>query len=131
MQEFLINQPIRIPFVAAEGKTSFNKTLLCDGVPVFDEFTFENYTSGLNVAVFTPTTTGYYTLFIEGSIQAKFSVVSSTVQKIVRDIQDQVLGSWIWDKTTGELTLLRQDSSFLAKYKVIDNLESASRELLL
>ena len=131
MQEFQINQPIKLPFVTTPGKTAFQSTMLLDGVLNLEPITYSEIGNGLYVATFTPVATGVYTFFTEGQIQASFSVVVNTVQKIVRDIQDQALGSWTWDKKTGELTLLRQDASVLATYTISDTLDFASRELVI
>jgi hypothetical protein len=77
---------------------------------------------------FTPTVTGKYFVFIEGSIQGSFDVSNKDVYTYLRNLEDSSLGSWTWDKGTGVLTLVRQDSSTLASFVVTDTLEAASRE---
>jgi hypothetical protein len=78
---------------------------------------------------FTPTSTGVYNLFCFGEIQARINVTTRSDQSFLQNIEDEALGSWTWDKSTGVLTVLRQDGSTLNTYNVVDNLTTASREL--
>ena len=82
------------------------------------------------VVTFTPTTTGRYTIFVQGQIQATIDVVTKTLQSFALDTSDEALGSWSWDKNLGVLTILRQSGAVLATYTVTDNQDLASRERL-
>lgn len=131
MLEHNINQFLRIPFASEgllAGRTDFTYTIFVDGYVSSDTLNFTEIGGGLYVAEMFPATTGNYALFIEGVLVSEFKVVLNTTQELLRDLQDQALGSWTWDKTTGQLILLRQDSTQLATFQVIDTLESASRE---
>ncbi|MNK27618.1 hypothetical protein D3C87_459800 [compost metagenome] len=77
---------------------------------------------------FVPASTGTYTLHAFGDIQARVEVVTKSVYNSLRDILDESIGSWQWDKTTGGLVMLRQDGATLATFTVVDNLTTSSRE---
>ena len=77
---------------------------------------------------FTPTTTGTYILYAFGAIQGVVKVVTQSLYTITKNIQDEAIGSWQWDKVGGVLTMLRQDGTTLATYAVVDNLTTSSRE---
>ena len=80
---------------------------------------------------FTPPITGMYTLVLEdGSIAAHVDAVSRNCQSYLKNIEDEALGSWSWDRTTGTLQMLRQDGSVLANFAVVDTLTENSRERL-
>jgi len=83
--------------------------------------------NGLYTITFTPTTTGYYTLFIQQAIAAGFNVVSRNLYSFLQNIEDEALGSWSWDKVGGVLTLVTQTGTPLASFAVTDNLTIASR----
>ncbi len=85
-------------------------------------------TPGLGVFSFTPTTTGTYYLFSDGIIQASIDVNSKSIRSYLVNIEDEALGSWTWDKTTGALTMLKQDGGTLANFEVVDTLTESSRE---
>ena len=132
MREHVINQPITLPFVAdglATGLLTFSPALLIDGLDVVEpSFVFLEIGGGLYTVTFTPTTTGVFSIFIEGKLLPEFQVVSKLTQERIKDLEEVELGSWTWDKSTGSLTLIRQDSSTLATFQVVDTVESASRE---
>lgn len=77
---------------------------------------------------FTPNATGTYILYAFGAIQGVVNVVTQDLYTITRNIQDEAIGSWQWDKVGGTLTMLRQDGTTLATYTVVDNLTTSSRE---
>lgn len=133
--EFQVNQSVKIPFVAiglGTGRTSFSPIFLNNGQPttISPSPTFSEIGSGVYTVNFVPASTGNWSIFIEGSIQKEFQVVSRTLYSLVQDLTDEALGSWTWDKTSGVLTVLRGDSSVLATYKVLDSVQNASRERL-
>lgn len=77
---------------------------------------------------FTPTVTGKYLVYAFGAIQGVVEVVTQSLYTITRNIQDEALGSWQWDKVAGTLIMLRQDGTTLAQFTVVDNLTNSSRE---
>ena len=109
--------------------------MIVDGVVSYPIITFQEIgtSSGIFSAAFTPTSTGVYYWFIEGDTSHNlqpFRVVTRNVYSFLQNLEDESIGSWTWDKTTGALTLLRQDASQLATFQVTDTLNSASRERL-
>lgn len=129
--EWVVNQQVKLGFVGSTtGLSTFaDLTFLKNGVVYAQSFTTSEVGNKLYVVTFTPTTTGVYTLFVNGQIQATIEVVTKTLQTLATDLLDEALGSWTWNKTTGVLTLLRQSGSQLATYTVVDNSTTASREL--
>jgi len=128
--ESLINQPVTVGFVGTTtGITTFSDFLvLKDGVFILLSPTFTEVGSKLYTVTFTPASTGRYTVFVEGSIQAQVEVVAKTTQSLILDTLDEALGSWSWDKATGVLSLYRQTGTVLATYNIVDNSTTASRE---
>lgn len=104
--------------------------LLKDGAPVVSpSIGFAASGAGpLYNFTYTPTVTGTYVLYAFGAIQGVVSVVTQSLYTITRNIQDEALGSWQWDKVAGTLVMLRQDGTTLAQFTVIDNLTTSSRE---
>jgi hypothetical protein len=130
--ETLVNQPVKLPFVSVNnvaGLTTFNNSfLLKDGVSVPFTPQYVEIANGLYVATLTPTSTGNYTYFIEGQIQASFKVVNKLVQTFLQNLEDVAIGSWVWDKNSGVLTFVRQDGSTLAGFSVVDDSVTANRQ---
>lgn len=127
----LINQLLRVPFLSVNlvtGKTVFpNITFLVDGAVTAISYATTEIGNGLYTLNFTPASTGIYTIFVEQTIAATASIVSRTVDSYLKNIEDEAIGSWVWDKTTGRLNLVRQDGTPLAVYAVVDDLTIASR----
>jgi hypothetical protein len=92
--------------------------------------TVQNLASaGPSLVKFTPAATGRYTVALaDGTLLGAVDVVTRTVQSYVKNLEDEALGSWQWDRTNGTLQLLRQDGSVLANFTVTDTLTSSSRE---
>ena len=131
----LINQPLSIPFVSysqVTGLTSFNMEMLIDGIPAgfISNITYTELGGGLYTINFIPVSSGNYYIFIENQLLPEFEVVNRTFAMQLQDIADESLGSWTWDKTTGILTLIRQDGTTMLTYNVVDTVSSASRELV-
>ena len=86
-------------------------------------------TVGPALVKFTPNSTGRYTVALQtGEILGVVDVVARTLQSYARNIEDEALGSWQWNRTSGTLQLLRQDGSVLANFTVTDTLTDSSRE---
>ena len=135
LKQYIVNQQVSFPFVSENrltGITSFADVLtIRDGEFVnTPALSFVEVGAGLYLLRFTPVTTGVYYIFIEGSVQIHFEVVNRDITSIVKNIEDEALGSWKWDKKTGSLVLLRQNATQLATFAVEDNLNESSRERL-
>lgn len=131
--ELTINQPVKLGFTSQNltlGKTSFTPVILLDGIShtITPTPTYTEIGGGVYTMNFTPTSTGELTIFIEGQIQVRAQVVTKTVSSVLKDLSDEALGSWSWNKSTGVLTLYKSDSSVLATYNVVDTVTTASRE---
>lgn len=103
--------------------------LVKDGSAATESITFVSLTqAGLSNFTFTPGGTGLYTLYGDGQVLATIDVVTRTSFSYLQNLEDESLGSWQWNKTTGELTLLRQNGTQLAVFNVVDSLVAGSRE---
>lgn len=127
----LINIPVKSTHVSA-GVIS-DVIFVKDGVgqAVAYTVTVLDAVNSLYNLAFTPNSEGTWFILLEGLVQVVLDVVAKTTHSIVLDIIDESLGSWHWDKTTGILTLYRQNGSALTHYNVIDTSTQSSRELSL
>jgi hypothetical protein len=127
----IVNTQVVVPFLSqglTTGKTTFSMTALRDGVSTTVTPVYAEIGNGLYTLSFTPTVTGRYTFFIEGSIQISVNAVSRDVWSYLKNIEDEAVGSWTWDKVGGTLTMVRQDGTTLGTFTVSDTVNSASRE---
>lgn len=105
-----------------------------DGVATALQVTFTPVgVSGPTIVKLTPTSSGLYALVLtsDGTLAAYIDVVARTVTSYLKNIEDEALGSWTWNRTEGTLQLLRQDGSALADFAVADTQTESSRERLL
>lgn len=126
-----VNEVVKLYFEAESGITDFtNVQVYTNGVLVNNpNVVIEGlYTPGLYAYTYIPTITGRTALLFNGSMIAYVDVVTKSVYTSLKNIEDEALGSWTWDKSLGELKLLRQDGTDLASFDVVDNQTSASRE---
>jgi len=65
---------------------------------------------------------------LDSIIIAYIDAVIRTPSDMIKNLEDESLGSWIWDKTAGTLSMVRQDGTSLANFTVIESLLTASRE---
>lgn len=131
--ELTVNQPTKQVFTAAgltTGKTTFTPVVLLDGIAhtLVPSATYTEIGSGVYTMNFTPSSTGRLKVFIEGQVQVDVEIVTKTLAATLKDVSDEALGSWSWNKITGVLTLYKSDSSVLGTYNVVDNVNTASRE---
>ena len=128
----IINLPVRIPFTSiglVTGLTTFNPTFLLNGIiTALPSHTYTEIGNGLYTINFTPTISGILEIFIEGQLVHDVEVVNRTSTQILQNLEDDALGSWIWDKTKGTLQIIRQDGTVLANFNVVDTVSNASRE---
>ena len=122
---------IQNPSLAVPSTAPSDLKLFKDGVDVtateplsFTDLGFK----GLSRVTFTPQSTGLYMVFAFDEIQVLVDVVPRTSESYLKNIEDESLGSWVWDKTTGHLEMIRQDGTTLANYAVTDSLTESSRE---
>lgn len=87
--------------------------------------------TGPSVVRFTPVSSGLYTVVLtDGSIAAHVDVVARSSVSYLKNIEDEALGSWTWNRVDGTLQVLRQDGSELANFAVVDTQTESSRERL-
>lgn len=130
MLEVAINTPFITVVAGPDAITApGDSALYLDGAPsgIAPNYVRQGSTQFLSVT-FTPTSTGLYTLYAFGQIQFRVQCVPQLSYSIVTNLQDEALGSWSWDKSTGILTLYRQGGSVFATFNAQDTLTSASRE---
>lgn len=130
--QYVINQPLRLPFLSiglTTGLTTFTTVFLVNGVVgTVASLSYTEIGGGLYTINFTPTTTGSLYIFIQNSLLHGIEIVAQSTTSILQNLQDESLGSWTWDKTRGVLTLIRQDTTTLATFNVVDTTTNASRE---
>lgn len=129
--EWKVNTEVKLPFVGpTTGLTSFPEfKALIDGEVTVVVPTFTEIGDGLYLASFVPTVTGRWSIFVADGLR-EFSVVDRLSSEILRNLEDEALGSWVWDKNSGVLTALRQDGTELCKFNVSESSVSSSRERL-
>ena len=130
-QQCIVNQVTIIPFTSSgltTGIVSFLHTkVLLNGAASIVTFTTSEIGFGLYTLTITFPTTGTWSIFIEGQVLT-FDVVDATLAETLKDLADEALGSWSWNKLTGTLSLLRRDGSALSSFTVTDSSNSASKE---
>lgn len=130
--ESIINTLVKVPFVSTNnttGLSSFsNVWLIRDGVNAALTITYTEIGNGLYTANFTPTVTGFYSLFIETRLQGYITVVTKSLYTFLQNLEDTAIGSWTWDKNTNILLIKRQDGTTLAGFSVQDELAQANRQ---
>lgn len=129
----LLDKPVNTPAVVttllSTNTAPSDLSIYKDGAHLLIPVTFTNLSSsGICSLTFTPTTTGNYTLFGDGKLLATVEVTSRSLRSYLQNLEDESIGSWLWNKTTGSLELLRQDGSSLANFNVVDTLTESSRE---
>ena len=129
--QYLINQPISRPFTSIGlvlGKTVFTPYFLLNGTTTAITPTYAEIGGGLYTITFTPLNSGIFTIFIENVILPQVEVVSKLLTTTLQNVEDYSIGSWVWDKVGGTLVAIRQDSTTLASFNIVDTLTNASRE---
>lgn len=86
--------------------------------------------AGIYSVVFSATATGNYYVSYRGLVVAHIRVESQDIMSLVKDIQDEALGSWVWNKAAGTLTMIRSSGTTLSTYSVVDSLTTSSRNRL-
>ena len=129
MLEMTINVPFTTVFEGPAFTTPSDAILFLDGNVSSTPFTTSAIPGTTLWAVgFTPVATGVYVFYAFGEIKFRIQCFNKSLFGMITNIEDESLGSWTWDKTTGVLTVLRQNGSALAIHNVVDNQTEASRE---
>jgi hypothetical protein len=79
---------------------------------------------------FTPTSSGTYSVYAFGVVQSTLKTVNKSLYDYLLNLEDDALGSWTWNKSTGLMTVLRQNGNQLCTFDVQDSLTEASKERL-
>ncbi len=88
-------------------------------------------TTGPTRLTFTPSSTGLYSFADSGGeVFCHVDVVTRSSTSYLKNIEDEALGSWTWNRVDGTLQVLRQDGSELANFAVVDTQTESSRERL-
>lgn len=116
--------------VVANAASSSNPSIqvFLNGALVTPTVTTTSLATGIWSVSFTPTATGVYTILGWGSVQDRINVVSRSLYSYLVNLEDESLGSWSWDKTTGVLQMVRQNGTALASFSVVDDNSISSRE---
>lgn len=125
-----IGGPIRVVFTSPFGNDRIT-VVIKDGVVTLDSPVVTLLTGDVYKLVFTPSSTGVYDVIVDNVLVATVEVVTRGVFDFLKNIEDVSLGSWSWSKSTGLMTLFRQDGTELSSYVMVDNAESASQTLSL
>lgn len=127
-----VNTQVLVTFIGpGSGLTTIpDLVVLKDGVVVVnvDVALVEIGVSNLYNIVFTPNATGMYVVYGFNEILVEVDVVTKSLERMLYSLEDVALGSWQWNKTNGEMIMLKQDGTTLAQFTVLDNLTQASRE---
>jgi hypothetical protein len=126
----VINTPISFTIAGPDTTTPLTDSgLYLDGAVTSEPISSNRIGSTIMWRLsFTPASTGTYTVFAFSAVQAQIQSVPRSVQSFLANLEDESLGSWSWDKTTGVLTMVRQNGTTLATYNVTDTLSLATRE---
>ncbi len=128
-----VSTPIKLYFNTTTGLTTFTdfKLVKDDALVSAPTYTItEIPTTGIYVFTYTPSSTGKYVVRVAGAIIGYVDVVTKTALTFLKNIEDECLGSWTWNKQAGTLAMLRQDGTELANFTVEETLTAASRERL-
>lgn len=124
-----VSAPFSFVFQGTTGQTYVDTKIFKDnGVVASPSVTIVELSPGLYSFTYTPLATGLFTIYVAGQVQAYVDVVDRTTNSIVKNIEDEALGSWVWDKVGGTLVMQRQTGTTLASFNVIETNVSASRE---
>jgi len=124
-----VSTPVNFCFSAAPGSTFSDVKIVKDGTLQMSlAFTLLEIAASVYSFTFTPPTTGTYFISAGAELRGCIEVLDKTILTYLRNIEDEALGSWSWNKTTGVLTMFRQNGSSLATFDVKEDLTLASRE---
>lgn len=126
-----VNEMVYVYFQDTPGIIDFsNFKVYINGVQIVtpNVVMSESTSPGLYIFQYIPTSTGRAVLIARGTMIAYVDIVTRSLYSFVKNIEDEAIGSWTWDKTLGELRMVRQDGTPLANFDVTDNQTTATRE---
>ena len=126
----LVNAPMVFAFTGTAAQTSFpDLIILRDGTVVSSPtVVLTEVATGFYKMTYTPTVTGTYYVRVAGSVVLCAEVVDKLPMTYWKNIEDEALGSWTWDKTAKTLVMLRQNVTQLATFELEETLTVASIE---
>lgn len=129
MQTTTVNELTIIYFSAAPGLPMTSLVILNDGALVLNPtIALSEPMPGVYTLKYTPSSTGKKAIIFDGKVLVTLDVVTKSVFSFLRNIEDECLGSWSWDKQLGKLQMIRQDGTSLANFDITETLILASRE---
>jgi hypothetical protein len=128
MLEAVLNQPLTTTVYSSTGAAPSGYQLFLNGALSTDVPSVTLISGNAWSVTFTPTSTGIYSFQCFGAISFRVRAVQKSLYTSLTNLEDEAFGSWQWDKTTGALTLLRQNGTSLATFTVQDTMTSGSRE---
>jgi len=127
--ETLLGSPVS--FVLPGNASDSYVTFLNGSVQTYP-LTTSQATSGFSTITVTPTGTGVLQVGdpVSGALTPPVNVVATLSSNLLTQIQGAVMGSFMWDKAAGTLTLYTTNGSVLSSYTISDQPTVFSRELL-
>lgn len=122
--------PVTFPFSIPPEDTLAVKVYIGRTELAFSGTVQESSTPNVFFLTHTPASTGFFTYVINGIIIGVVNIVPRSIYSILDNIEGATIGSWSWDKKTGELTMFKLSGEVLEKFDVRDSLISSSRERL-
>jgi hypothetical protein len=133
--ECALETPLVVSAILAQEPTEFLAKAEGEEVSSFSAQATRSSSSDIWDITFTFTATGRYFLFVANSAEGMdpsllcvAEVKNKTTDEYLQNLEDEALGSWSWNKTTGCLSLTRQDGTSFATFSVVDTLTDSSRE---
>jgi hypothetical protein len=126
-----VNESVKLYFQAAPGITNFSGLVVLNNgtlVPTPNISATGTVVPGVYVITYQPTSTGRGVITFNDTIVAQVEVVTKGLFSYLKNIEDEAIGSWSWDKQQGTLQMTRQDGSVLANFDVTENITAAIRE---
>ena len=132
--EISVNQQLVTPFVSVGNQTGmvqsdFSVVLVRNNALATEPFTITEVANGLYLFSFTPVNTGKYTVFIDTRVITYVEVFDRDTMTLLRNIEDEALGSWTHNKLTGELILFRSNGQELRRFHVTETPTNKSRTI--
>lgn len=126
-----VNETVKLYFKAAPGISDYSNVKVLNNGALVTSPSISVTTSaiaGIYTVTYTPATTGRGVIIFEGEIVAHIEVVTKSIYSFLKNIEDESMGSWTWNKQDGKLAMIRQDGTPLADFDVVETLTVASRE---
>lgn len=129
MQTTTVNELTRVYLNATAGLPISGLVVMNNGVTLLNpNVTLQEPYPGVYVVSYTPAVTGLTAIIFDAKVVATLEVVTKNIFSFLRNIEDECLGSWAWDKQLGKLQMIRQDGTSLANFDITETLVLASRE---